>query len=251
MLWRSRPLEAAQHALPLVFLTLGVLELGGIVYSLVAADPLGIAAAGGPTAFVPVTLAVVFATLLRPSRRSVTVKGATAVGAMLFFLVRVGLVVGISLSAPDAVSLGTVLGVVSGIVLGLTLAAWAAMEFVAARLEVRRGNVPGGAQSPVAPASGPSPSASPVSAPLRTAAPAAVAEPDPDTARTHISGRRPRPVSPAVPVAPHPASAPTPAAGPVERRAAGAVAWHRGSTPWPRKNEEDPDGTLLRPPRRR
>lgn len=245
MLWRSRPLEAAQHALPLVFLTLGVLELGGIVYSMVAADPLGIAAAGGPTAFVPVTLAVVFATLLRPSRRSITVKGATAVGAMLFFLVRVGLVAGIALTATDSVSLGTVLGVVSGIVLGLTLAAWAAMEFLAARLEVRGGNVPGTAHSPVAPASGPSPSTPPAPAP------AAVAEPDPDTARTHISGRRPRPVNPAVPVAPHPASAPTPAARPLERRAAGAVAWHRGSTPWPRKNEEDPDGTLLRPPRRR
>ena len=48
MLWRSSPLEAAQHALPLVFLTLGVLELGGIIHSLVAADPTGIAAAGGP-----------------------------------------------------------------------------------------------------------------------------------------------------------------------------------------------------------
>lgn len=214
--WRPRPLEAAQHALPLVLLTLGVLELGGIVFSLVAADPTGIADAGGPTAFVPVTLAVVFATLLRPSRRSVTVKGATAIGALVFLLVRIGLVVGIALTDTAAVSLGAVLGVVSGTVLGLTLAAWAAMEFVAARLEVRRA---------AAPVSGPSP--------VPTPSPVPVVRPDPRVVRDH------------------PASAATPAVGPPERRATGAVAWHRGSTPWPRKNEDDPDGTLLRPPRRR
>ncbi|GAB3820221.1 hypothetical protein GCM10028820_25620 [Tessaracoccus terricola] len=241
MLWRSRPLEAAQHALPLVFLTLGVLELGGIIYSLVAADPMGIAAAGGPTAFVPVTLAVVFATLLRPSRRSVTVKGATAVGALVFFLVRIGLVAGIVLTDTDAVSLGAVLGVVSGIVLGLTLAAWAAMEFVAARLQVRQGPAPASRPSPAEAALPPSPASPPVRP----------VEADPGTVRTHLSGRLPRPVNPAVPAAPHPVSAATPAAGPPERRATGAVAWHRGSTPWPRKNEDDPDGTLLRPPRRR
>src|SRR5690606_3363779 len=230
VLWRSSPLEAAQHALPLVFLTLGVLELGGIIHFLVAADPTGIAAAGGPTAFVPVTLAVVFATLLRPSARSVTVKGATAVGASVFSLVRVGLVAGIVLTDTGAVSLGAVLGGVSGIVLGLPPAAWAAMEVGAARLEVRRASRP---------VSGPSPALAPSPAPA------------PEAVSTHLSGSLPRPVSPSVPAAPHPVSGVTPAAGPPERRATGAVAWHRGSTPWPRKNEDDPDGTLLRPPRRR
>lgn len=251
MLRRSGPLEGAQLALPLVLLTLGVLELGGLVHSLVSADPVGIAAAGGPSTFVPVTLAVVFATLLRPSARSVTVKGATAIGALVFFVVRIGLVVGIALTDTDAVALGAVLGVVSGIVLGLALAAWSAMEFVAARLEVQGSEVPASAPSPVAPTS-PNPAPSPVT---RTSpaepAPTTPAAPDPASVRTHLSGRRSRPVNPSVPAAPRPMSAVTPAAGPPERRSAGAMAWHRGSTPWPRKNEDDPDGTLLRPPRRR
>ncbi|QXT63692.1 hypothetical protein [Tessaracoccus palaemonis] len=45
-----------------------------------------------------------------------------------------------------------------------------------------------------------------------------------------------------------PASAATPVHAP--RPAPGAGRWDRATTPWPRVDEDDPDATLIRPPRR-
>lgn len=231
----TRLLELGQLALPLVLLTLGVLELGALGLTVVrAADATGIALAAGPGALVPVTLAVVFATLLRPTSRAVRVRAITAVGAAVFLLARLGLVATAVLSGGPALPAASMLGAASGLVLGLSLAVWSAIEFRAAQLCLR----------PVAPPSRQQPAAEP-------ARPSPVDVPNPQTITS--PGPRPRVTAPRPRAAltPHPVSQATPPARFPERTSPGAVPWHRGSTPWPRGNEDDPDGTLLRPPRRR
>ncbi|MCC2592354.1 hypothetical protein LKO27_02805 [Tessaracoccus sp. OS52] len=234
----SRLLGNAQRALPLVLLTLGVIELGAVLGSVVVgAEPPDPAAVAGPGAFVPVTLAVVFATLLRANRSALPVKAVTAVGAASFALVRIGLVA-ITAAGGAATGIEEVLGAVSGVVLGLTIAAWAAVESHTARVRVRAVH----SQHQVVPVPPPT---QPVTATGAGAQPASPA-PHPSPATARPAAPRPlqvRSVQPLSQVTPPSRGAPF--------RGVAAVAWQRGSTPWPRKDEDDPDGTLLRPPRRR
>lgn len=202
--WDRNQLEVGQLALPLVLATLGVLELLAIGLGLVATPtPGALAAAAGPSSFVGVTLAVVFATLLPRTARGRFVRGVTAAVAAGFAVARIAVLVWLLLSgsAARALDLPMGLGAIVGVVLGLALATWAAIEFVGAH--------------PPAPA--------PASKPLHQTPSATTPTPAPT----------PAPI-------PSPA-APQPAANPQ---------WHRGSTPWPRAVEEDPEGTLIRPPRR-
>lgn len=232
----TRLLELGQLALPLVLLTLGVLELGAVGLTVVrAADATGIALAAGPGALVPVTLAVVFATLLRPTPRAVRVRAITAVGAAVFLVARVGLVAAAVLSGGPAVSAGSMLGAASGVVLGLSLAVWSAIESRAAQLGLRPVAAPLTRERPATEPARP--------LPVDVPSPQTITSPGP---RPRVTAPRPRAA-----LTPHPVSQATPPARFPERTNPGAVPWHRGSTPWPRSNEDDPDGTLLRPPRRR
>lgn len=198
-------LAVVKLAGPLVFLTLGVLEALAMGISLVSEpSTAGFAAAAGASSFVPVTVAVVFATLLPASPRARSVKGAVAVVALAFAVARVILLVLVFAGggAARALPLASGLGAVIGTVVGIALAAWAIVD--------HRQAVPVPAAV--------TPEAVPEAAPASPATPS--------VARDH------RPLRP------------VPAAG------APVTEWHRGTTPWPRKDEDDPEGTLIRPPRR-
>lgn len=237
-----------QLALPLVLVTLGVLELGAAVFTTVRVMDLpAVVATAGPGGLMPVTLAVVFVTLLPPARRALPVRGVIAAGAAVFALARIILVTAVASTAPG-LSMAQVLTLVSGTVLGLVLAGWAVAGHRAAVTAVWTGldDVPSPASTSV-PTPSPVPSASASSAGLRH--PTSAPRPNMEhgaPARTSAPNGRPH--------APVPRSAATPAvvARPGQNgHNATALAWRRGSTPWPRKNEDDSDGTVIRPPRRR
>lgn len=244
----TRMLQTAQRGLPLVLCTLGVLELGAVVFGPgVRLDPAGILAGVGPGAFVPVTLAVVFATLLRASADTLMVKAATAVASGVFLAARAGLAVVLVMSGAD-LGVAELLTLVSGTVLGLALAIWSAIEFRAAQLlvaaEAARGREGDARYLPEPEIMSP-PSPSPVASPTRPRAPApagpAHGSSAPASAPTPTTVIRPALPGSALQASSVRSTSPASAA---------ASLWHRGSTPWPRRNEEDPDGTLLRPPRR-
>lgn len=248
MTTNTRMLQAGQRALPLVLCTLGVLELGAVVFGPgVRLDPSGILAVVGPGGFVPVTLAVVFATLLRASAATLLIKATTAVAAGFFVAARVGLAVALVTSGAP-LGVGDLLTLVSGTVLGLALALWSAIEYRAAQLLVievarlREGDPVDLREPDTMPSPAPAPVASPTAPPAP--APAGLVH----EAAMPLSA--PTPTTVIRPAAPRAARQPslTPTTAPASPAAS---LWHRGSTPWPRMNEDDPDGTLLRPPRRR
>lgn len=242
----AAPSALWQRALPLVLLTLGVLELGAAVFTTVRVmDVPAVVASAGPGGLVPVTLAVVFATLLRADRRALPVKGVTAAGAAFFALARIVLVATVA-SATPGLAIAQVLTLVSGTVMGVVLAGWAAVEYRTSLAAVRDASTP-------VPRPESSTTAAPVS-PTRPPASATSAGALHPVSAASAGVQGPSRELAARPHAPVPRSAATPVV--VSRPGqnahnATALAWRRGSTPWPRKNEDDPDGTVIRPPRRR
>lgn len=210
---RGPILSAARVAVPVTLLAAGIVELV-VTIIVVTTNPSAwtLTAMNLPSSFLPVTLAVVFATVVPGGK---WLRSVIAIAAIAFAGVRLGLVVALFASRPDAgewllgvvsgshttqVSLG--ISVVTGSLMGLALAAWACLEWlqpVFTRTPARHT-----AASPGRPAAAP---------PTPRSTPGPVI-------RTH--------------------QAPTPAAQ-----------WRDSATPWPRRVEEDADGTLIRPPRSR
>lgn len=227
----SRALRFGQRGLPLVFLTLGVLEFAAVVFTSVRTMEVPeVIAAIGPAGFIPVTMAVVFATLLPAERSSVPHKATAAVGAAFFAGARIALLVLVATSA-DALTIQQLLVMISGAVMGIGLLAWQLTDY---KLAVK---APASRRGGRRPADG-SPNFQPEPRPEPVAVAQSPVEP-------------PHPVREAPRMVVRP-TAPVPRVGGsvAESPEASAAKWHKGTTPWPRKNEEDPDGTLLRPPRR-
>lgn len=217
----SRALRFGQRGLPLVFLTLGVLEFAAVVFTSVRSMEVPeVVQAIGPAGFIPVTMAVVFATLLPSERSSVHYKATAAVGAGFFAGARLALLVLVATSA-ESLSIQQLLVMISGVVMGLGLVAWELTDYKLAAAKARSARRSA------------RPQARPVAEPLSPVEP-------------------PRPVREAPRMVVRPTvQVPRPGhASDVESPEVSAAQWRKGTTPWPRKNEDDPDGTLLRPPRR-
>ncbi|MEO7588027.1 MAG: hypothetical protein ABIS84_08365 [Arachnia sp.] len=216
-----RNARTVQHLLPIILLALGFVELSAIIP--VAFDPLdvgGTAAMLGPSAFLPVSLGVVWAALLPPTGFALAIKAVTAVGAAAFTAIR-GVLIGVWWRDSDALGWSTGGLVLAGFLLGLTLAAWAFVDARATRESLR--TAPG------------------VPVPAAPARPAA-----PLTVRTADAVPPSSPTTPTRPTSPASALVGGGAPVPVQQQAA----WQSVSTPWPRRDEADPDGTVIRPPRR-
>lgn len=174
--------------LPVVLLLAAILELAAVVPAPMAGSGTGDAALLGPGAFVPVSLAVVWAALLAPSRPAGYVKALTAAGATGFVVARLALAIswwtgraGVAEPGWTAVVLG-----LSGLLLGVALMVWSIVDVAATRYALAQ------------------PRVSPLPEVARVDAPPA--------------------------------------------RSAVQPMWQSVSTPWPRRDETDPDGTLIRPP---
>ena len=216
-----RNARTVQHLLPIILLALGCVELSALIP--VAFDTLdvgGTAATLGPSAFLPVSLAVVWAALLPPTGFALAIKSVTAVGAAAFTAIR-GVLIGVRWRASDAPGWSTGGLVLAGFLLGLTLAAWALVDARATRasLRIAAGTpVPATPGRPAAPLRGRTADAAPPSSPTTPTRPAS--------------------------------SAPALAGGGAPMPARQQPAWQSVSTPWPRRDEADLDGTVIRPPRR-
>ncbi|RMB62276.1 hypothetical protein [Tessaracoccus antarcticus] len=207
-----------QHLLPIILLAVGFLELAALIP--VAFDTLdvgGTAAMLGPSSFLPLSLAVVWAALLPPSGFALAVKAATAAGAVLFAAARVGLT---TLWWRDSPGMGWSTGTLAlaGSAMGAALTVWAIVDALATR----------GALAET--------TATPSTAMPATAQTARVAD-------TTLPGSPTTPARPTSPTAPLAGGEPV---MPVRQ----PPVWQSVSTPWPRRDEADPDGTLIRPPLR-
>lgn len=212
-------------AIPLVLLAAGIVELI-ITIMVVTQNPSAwtLTAMNLPSSFLPVTLAVVFATFA-PAGKGL--RAIIAIAAIAFAGVRLGLVVALFATRPDAnqwllgvvsgsqtnqISLG--ISVVTGSLLGLALAAWACFELI--QPAVSRSSAQ---RSPTSRSSAQQHAAS-----------------QPPAQRQERPG--------------HVKQAPPPARHrPVVDAPSRETPWSEGATPWPRRVEEDSDGTLIRPPR--
>lgn len=199
-------MTGARIAIPLVLLAAGIVELV-ITIHVVTRTPSAwtLTAMNLPSSFLPITLAVIFATFVPAGK---VVRAVIAIAAIGFAGVRLGLVVTLFVARPDAdqwllgvvpgsqanqISLG--ISVVTGTLMGLALAMWSCLEWVRPAFMRRIRTTQ--SETPVRPA--------PVRQPL------------------------------------HPESRP-------HRDLASTATWHESATPWPRRVEEDSDGTLIRPP---
>lgn len=206
--------RGVQHLLPVVLLAVAFLELSALIpVPFDTLDVGGVAALLGPASFLPLSLAVVWAAFLPPTRTGLLVKIVTAVGAAGFVAARIVLTVAwwMEQSGAGAGWTTTVLGL-SGLLLGSSLLVWSVVDVSATRSALRR------PRDEVSPAL----AAAPVD-PVLPASPSTPARP-------------PSPVR-VGPQPPHP-SQETP-----------SPMWQSVSTPWPRRDESDPNGTLIRPPR--
>lgn len=196
-----RMASGVQHLLPVVLLVAAILEL--IAVATVQVDALDVGGAAsvlGPSAFLPLSLAVVWAAFLTPSRPALVVKAITAGGAAGFLAARLVLSLAWWTGRTTAGWTASAL-IFASILLGVALLVWCCVDLVATRAALSATRTL--TRSPASPA---------VSA-----------------AESSPSG------PPEVRAAAHPPTQP---------------AWQSVSTPWPRRDESDPDGTVIRPPRR-
>ncbi len=224
--------KGVQHMLPIALMLVALLELMALLP--VPLDSLalgGVAAMLGPGSFLAMVIAVLWAAFLPPSRSALLVKAATAVGSVAVVVTKLVLVLlwwtGHSGGGP--VGWSAVLLVLTGLVLGVVMLVWSVVDLSATRSVLAQQTSSGiPAQSA---------SAAPSDPPVRSATPA-------------------RPPSPVTTVS---ASTPTrqssPESAPEQqirhpRPQAPSSQWRSVSTPWPRRDEADPDGTIIRSPRR-
>lgn len=201
-------------ALPLVLLLFGAVELVAAALTVLESPTAATAAAvGEPQFLLAVTVAVVFGALESTRSTRLLIAG----GAVAALLARIVLTIcTFALGGPELTASQSLLNT-AGLGLGIAIAAWAVRGLVLNRDL---------ASVTVAP--------QPAPAGPRPGAPAGMGEPT----RSPMTGAEPHPTSPSTPVNPglrgpqHPGS------------------WSTATTPWPRADEDDPDGTLIRPPRR-
>ena len=189
-------------AMPLVMLVVGAIDLLATVAGAVIERTAPVAASLNlPASLLPVTMAVVFASIAGGRRTRI----AVAFGAFVALVARIGLTIG-TFALPGEVSSTAMLQSVAGLGLGIVVLAWSVRELL-------------------------------VNKDLHSAQPALAPAPPAPTSATPPPAPHSGPTSPATPVAVAPMKRP---AGP----------WATATTPWPRANEDDPNGTLIRPPRR-
>lgn len=209
---QTTSLSPALSVLALALLVVGLIEAVAVGW-IVARD--GVAATGtivgAPQLLWALWAAVVLTVLSNAIHQGV--RYAVALGALLVGSFRAGVhVLVLAEMLPAADPVLVVLRSVPALLAPLILALWAVID------ALRRRPAPSAVTRPVR---------AEVSVPLRVPPMRAVV-----------------PSSPTTPISrgPHPGAGVTRNAEPV---------WNRVSSPWPRAVEDDPDGTLVRPPRRR
>lgn len=199
-------------ALPLVLLLFGAVELVAAVLTVVE-SPTAVTAAevGAPQFLLAVTVAALFGALESTRSTRLLIAG----GAVAALVARIVLTIcTFALGGPELTASQSLLST-AGLGLGIAIAALAVRGLVLNRDLAT--TVPQDAQP--APATG---------------VPAGMGAPTRDL----LTGMQPDPTSPSTPVNPG-------ALGQPQRGV-----WSTATTPWPRADEDDPDGTLIRPPRR-
>lgn len=212
-----------------VLLLAGLIEVASVIVKVSGGGAAAVAGLAGPALLLPFTVASLLATVGGRATRIAACFGATV--AFVVRLVLVGLLLVPGWRFPPAAVLENIAGAVTGLgLLGFTL------YLVLRHRDLSNEPVEEAAQAPSV--LQPRPAAQPPAqaTPSRSAAPSPVA-----VATTARPGPQRRlPESPSTPVD-------------VSLRARGVNPggpWATASTPWPRANEDDPNGTLIRPPRR-
>ena len=201
-----------------VLLLAGVAEIVAMALRLIVEGDSGVAAASSPGALLPFAFAVVLSLLGGRVHRI-----AALIGAGVALIVRCA--VASLLVAPGwHTDLAGAFDVVSGLLTGLVVFVFALLV-VRGQMSVTRED---SAVSAIAPPRLPAPESPNASRPV---------SPLP---LSPTEQREPGAVSPATPVD----------LSLKKRHSARSGAWATASTPWPRADEDDPNGTVIRPPRR-
>ncbi len=207
--------RVAYYILPIAALLVAFLELAALMpVPLDSLDASGIAFLLGPVSYLSVVLAVAWVVFLPALSSALTTKLLTLLGVVAVTGGKVALTAGWWLDGTGSPGWSAAVLMVSGGLLGAVLCAWSAVDVLATRTVLARGE--------------PSPTMFSI-----------VESPDQELPTSPVTPIRvPSPLEHRVPTGPGGDAEPPPR-------------WQSVSTPWPRRDESDPEGTLIRPPRKR